>query len=153
MHPAVRALEHRRTCAPIMVARAGSAARRWRIVTSTSPTADRGMAGNTVEMEARERVWDTITDTRDKGRKGTMISREKMLLVKMPAAGGGRGLAVPSRRRFHTEALGGVPHLLISGSIPGRDSVFSRGLGLVSEHAWAKRMTTSLRACIESVPG
>lgn len=86
----------------------------------------------------RERGWDTTTDTREKGRKGTMISQEKRLLVKMSAAGGGRGLAVPPRRRFHIHALGGLTHLLISGSILGRVSVFSRGLGLVSEYAWAK---------------
>jgi hypothetical protein len=100
-----------------------------------------------------ERGWDTTTDTRGKGRNGMMISQEKRLLVKMSAADGGRGLAVPSCRRFHTHALGGLRHLLVSGSIPGRDSVFSCGLGLVSEYAWAKRTTISLWACIESVLG
>jgi hypothetical protein len=52
-----------------MVARAGYAARRWRMVTSMSPTADRGIAGDTVEVEAREREAGTLPQTRE-GREG-----------------------------------------------------------------------------------
>jgi hypothetical protein len=65
----VRALEHGGTRALIMVARAGYAARRWRMVTSMSPTADRGIAGDTVEVEAREREAGTLPQTRE-GREG-----------------------------------------------------------------------------------